>query len=246
MSFKEGIALVTGASRGIGREIALCLAEKGMNVIVNYNTYMQGAEEVVSIIKEKGRNAVALQADVSVNSEVKRMIEKGVNTFGSIDALINNAGVHLGGKIHELPLEVWDKVIKVCLYGTFNCCRCIVPHMIKREFGRIINISSVVGEHGYPGDAAYGAAKAGLIGFSKSLAREVASHGITVNVLIPGLVITEMTKALSDKNIEKIKASIPLGRLCEGQDVAEMVAFLIDKGNNITGSIFHVDGGMAM
>jgi 3-oxoacyl-[acyl-carrier protein] reductase len=246
MNFKERTALITGASRGIGREIALCLAEKGMNVIVNYNTNVQGADEVVSIIKKKGGKALTLQADVSVYSEVSQMVERGIKAFSSIDALVNNAGVHIGGKVQNLSLENWDKVIKVSLYGTFNCCRCVVPNMIEQKFGCIINISAAVGERGYPGDTAYAAAKAGLIGFSKSLAREVAHHGITVNVVTPGFVDTDMTRALSEKVIVNLKTSIPLGRLCKGKDVAEMVAFLVDKGDNITGSIFHVDGGLTM
>lgn len=246
MIFKDRTALVTGASKGIGREIALCLAEKGMNVIVNYSTNAQGAEKLASIIKSKNRGVLIQQADVSIYSEVSRMVESGIKTFGSIDVLINNAGVHIGGKVQKLSLEDWDKVIRVCLYGVFNCCRCVVSNMIEQKSGCIVNISAPVGERGYPGDTAYAAAKAGIIGFSKSLAREVAHYGITVNVVTPGFVDTDMTKALSQKNIVNLKTSIPLGRLCEAQDVAEMVAFLIDKGDNITGSIFHVDGGLTL
>lgn len=243
---KGKTALVTGSSRGIGRAIALRLADEGINVIVNYRTREKEAMEVVSLIERKGGKAVAIQADVSVLREVEDMVSRGRDAFGPIEILVNNATIHRGGRVHKLSPEAWDIVIRSCLYGAYNCCHLVVPDMIQKGWGRIVNISSTVGERGYPGDAAYGAAKAGLIGFTKSLARELAGNGVTVNVVMPGFVLTEMTQALTPKNIEGIRASIPLGRLCEPEEVAEMVAFLVCKGDHITGSVHHVDGGIGI
>jgi 3-oxoacyl-[acyl-carrier protein] reductase len=239
-------ALVTGSSRGIGRAIALRLAGEGANVIVNFRSREQEAQEVVSKIRAMNGNALACRADVSVFAEVEAMVQDASRTVGPIDILVNNATTHRGRKVEKLPLEDWDLVIKSCLYGAFHCTRCVVPSMKDRKWGRIINISSSVGERGYPGDSAYGAAKAGILGFTKSLARELARDGINVTAVIPGFVLTEMTRSLSPANIELIKASIPLGKLCEPEDVAEVVAFLAAKGHNITGSIHHVDGGISI
>jgi len=239
-------ALVTGSSRGIGRAIALRLAQEGARVVVNYRTRGVEGAETVSRIREKGGSAMACRADVSDYAQVEAMVREAADTFGPIDILVNNATIHRGRKIEKLPLEHWDLVIRSCLYGAFHCTRCVVPSMKERKWGRIVNISSTVGERGFPGDTAYGAAKAGLIGFTKSLARELAPHGITVTAVMPGFVLTEMTRALAPANIEAIKASIPLGKLCEPEDVAEMVAFLVAKGDHITGSIHHVDGGLGI
>ncbi len=239
-------ALVTGSSRGIGRAIAIRLAEEGANLIVNYRSREKEAVEVVSRIKAMGRKALACRADVSDIEEVDAMVLEATRTLGPIDVLVNNATVHRGRKVEKLPSEDWDLVIKSCLYGAFHCTRCVVPSMKERKWGRIINISSSVGERGYPGDSAYGAAKAGLLGFTKSLAREMARDGIMVTAVIPGFVVTEMTSSLSPDNIELIKATIPVGKLCEPEDVAEMVTFLASKGHNITGSIHHVDGGLSI
>lgn len=246
MGLKGRAALVTGSSRGIGRAIAVRLAEEGAKVIVNFRSREKEAQEVVSHIQEKGGKAVACRADVSRFEEVDAMVQEATQSVGPIDILVNNATIHRGRKVEKLPLEDWDLVIKSCLYGAFHCARCVVPSMKERKWGRIINISSSVGERGYPGDSAYGAAKAGILGFTKSLARELARHGVTVTAVIPGFVLTEMTKSLSADNIEIIKASIPVGELCEPEDVAEVVAFLASKGHNITGSIHHVDGGIGI
>ena len=246
MGLKGRTALVTGSSRGIGRAIAVRLAEEGANVIVNFRSREKEAQEVVSHIQGKGGKAIACRADVSRFEEVDAMVQEATRSVGPIDILVNNATIHRGRKIEKLPLEDWDLVIKSCLYGAFHCTRCVVPSMKERKWGRIINISSSVGERGYPGDSAYGAAKAGILGFTKSLARELARHGVTVTAVIPGFVLTEMTKSLSADNIELIKASIPVGELCEPEDVAEVVAFLASKGHNITGSIHHVDGGIGI
>ncbi len=239
-------ALVTGSSRGIGRAIAIRLAEEGADLIVNFRSREKEAEEVVARIEGMGRKALSCRADVSNFEEVEAMVEEATGILGPIDVLVNNATVHRGRKVEKLPVEDWDLVIKSCLYGAFHCTRSVVPSMKARKWGRIINISSSVGERGYPGDSAYGAAKAGLLGFTKSLAREMARDGITVTAVIPGFVVTEMTSSLSQDNIELIKATIPVGKLCEPEDVAEVVCFLAAKGHNITGSIHHVDGGLSI
>jgi len=239
-------ALVTGSSRGIGRAIAIRFAEAGAKVAVNYRVREKEASEVVAIIDAKGGRALACRADVSRYDEVAAMVEDVKRELGPIDILVNNATIHRGRKVEKLPLEDWDLVIKSCLYGAFHCTRCVVPSMKERGWGRIVNISSGVGERGYPGDTAYGAAKAGLLGFTKSLSRELAPYRITVNAVMPGFVLTEMTGSLTSENIELIRQSIPLGKLCEPEDVAEMVAFLVAKGSNVTGSIHHVDGGLAI
>ena len=239
-------ALVTGSSRGIGRAIAIRFAEAGAKVAVNYRVRQKEASEVVAIIDAKGGRALACRADVSRYDEVAAMVEDVKRELGPIDILVNNATIHRGRKVEKLPLEDWDLVIKSCLYGAFHCTRCVVPSMKERGWGRIVNISSGVGERGYPGDTAYGAAKAGLLGFTKSLSRELAPYRITVNAVMPGFVLTEMTGSLTSENIELIRQSIPLGKLCEPEDVAEMVAFLVAKGSNVTGSIHHVDGGLAI
>jgi 3-oxoacyl-[acyl-carrier protein] reductase len=246
MGLEGRTALVTGSSRGIGRAIAVRLAEEGAKVIVNFRSRDKEAQEVVSKIQEKGGKAIACRADVSRFEEVDAMVQEATQRVGPIDILVNNATIHRGRKVEKLPLEDWDLVIKSCLYGAFHCTRCAVPSMKERKWGRIINISSSVGERGYPGDSAYGAAKAGILGFTKSLARELARDGVTVTAVIPGFVLTEMTKSLSADNIELIKASIPVGKLCEPEDVAEVVAFLASKGHNITGSVHHVDGGVGI
>lgn len=246
MGLEGRTALVTGSSRGIGRAIALRLSEEGANVIVNYRSRQKEASEVVSQIEARGGKALAVRADVSCFEQVDAMVQEAAQALGAIDVLVNNATIHRGRKVEKLPLEDWDVVIKSCLYGAFHCTRCVVPSMKERKWGRIINISSSVGERGYPGDSAYGAAKAGILGFTRSLARELARDGITVTAVIPGFVVTEMTSSLSPANIELIKASIPVGKLCEPEDVAEVVAFLASKGHNITGSVHHVDGGISI
>lgn len=174
MDLKKKVALVTGASRGIGRSIAIDLARGGARVIVNYRSRLEAADEVVKEIETAGSEAISVKADVANEDEVKSMVNLAMKKMGSIDILVNNAALHRGGRIQKLPPEDWDLVINSVLKGTFNCCRYVVPLMVGKEWGRIINISSNVGLHGYPGDTAYGAAKAGLIGFTKSLAKEVA------------------------------------------------------------------------
>jgi 3-oxoacyl-[acyl-carrier protein] reductase len=242
------VALVTGAARGIGRAIAIDLAAHGADVIVNYRTRQDAAEEVAQNIRESGSEAMIVKADVANEQEVKSMVDQATQKFGGIDILVNNAAIHRGGRVQKLPSEDWDLVINSILKGTFNCCRYVVPFMVERGWGRIVNISSVAGLHGYSGDTAYGSAKAGLIGFTKSLAKEVAKKGITANVVIPGYLQTDMTSVLFDTE-EKIHYAIqmiPLGRPGKPEEIAELISFLAFKGSYITGEVIRVDGGMGM
>jgi 3-oxoacyl-[acyl-carrier protein] reductase len=242
------VALVTGAARGIGRAIAIDLAREGAKVIVNYRSRPDAAEEVVNVIHGMGVEAISIKADVSDDSEVRSMVDLAARKMGGIDILVNNATIHRGGRVQKLPPDDWDVVMNSALKGAFHCCRHVVPLMVEKGWGRIINISSYAGLHGYPGDTAYGAAKAGLIGFTKSLAKEVARKQITANAVIPGFLQTDMTAPLFATE-EKIKSEIeriPLGRPGKLEEVAELVSFLAFKGSYITGAVLLVDGGMGM
>jgi 3-oxoacyl-[acyl-carrier protein] reductase len=193
-----------------------------------------------------GRRALPIQADVAEAAEVERMAAEAVEAFGHIDILVNNATLHRGRRVEKLPESDWDAVIDSCLKGAYHCCRHLVPQMRARSRGRIINISSSVGLIGWPGDTAYAAAKSGLIGFTRSLAKEVAADGITANVVMPGYIRTDMTAALTPKNIEHMLSLIPLGRAGEPEDVAEVVTFLAAAGAYVTGAVYVVDGGMSL
>jgi 3-oxoacyl-[acyl-carrier protein] reductase len=246
MKLQGKVALVTGASRGIGRAIALDLAAAGASVAINYVQRTDAADEVKTAITTQGQDALAVRADVARAEDVERLVTQVLAHFGHIDILVNNATIHRGRLVHKLPEADWNAVIDSCLKGTYHCCQHIVPHMIARRSGRIINISSAVGLVGWPGDTAYGAAKAGLIGFTRSLAKEVARYGITANVVAPGYIRTDMTAALTPKNIEHMLALIPLGRAGEPEDVAEVVTFLAALGSYVTGAVYVVDGGMSL
>ena len=237
---------MSGASRGIGRAIALDLAVHGADVVVNYATRLDAAETVCQAIRAMGRRALPLQADVAEATEVAHMVAEALATFGRIDILVNNATLHRGRRVEKLPESDWNAVIDSCLKGAYHCCRHVVPQMRAQGGGRIINISSSVGLIGWPGDTAYGAAKAGLIGFTRSLAKEVAPDGITANVVMPGYIRTDMTAALTPKNIEHMLSLIPLGRAGEPEDVAEVVTFLAMAGAYVTGAVYVVDGGMSL
>lgn len=240
-------ALVTGASRGIGRSIALQLASEGYNVAVNYAGNKEKAEEVVSEIKELGVDAFAIQANVANGDEVKAMIKEVVAQFGAIDVLVNNAGITRDNLLMRMKEQEWDDVIDTNLKGTFNCIQKVTPQMLRQRSGTIINLSSVVGAVGNPGQANYVATKAGVIGLTKSAARELASRGITVNAVAPGFIVSDMTDALNDDLKEQMLQQIPLARFGQDTDIANTVAFLAsDKAKYITGQTIHVNGGMYM
>lgn len=240
------IAIVTGASRGIGRAIALDLAAHGAHVVVNYVSRSDAAADVCASIRAQGQQAIAVQADVALANDVERMVANTLAHFGRLDILVNNATLHRGRLVHKLPEQDWNAVIDSCLKGAYHCCQQVVPHMTAQQSGRIINISSTVGVIGWPGDTAYGAAKSGLIGFTRSLAKEVAAYGVTANVVVPGYIHTDMTAALTTKNIEDMLSLIPLRRAGKPEDVAEVVTFLAAAGSYVTGATYLVDGGMSL
>ncbi|HHM3723900.1 3-oxoacyl-[acyl-carrier-protein] reductase [Staphylococcus aureus] len=240
-------ALVTGASRGIGRSIALQLAEEGYNVAVNYAGSKEKAEAVVEEIKAKGVDSFAIQANVADADEVKAMIKEVVSQFGSLDVLVNNAGITRDNLLMRMKEQEWDDVIDTNLKSVFNCIQKATPQMLRQRSGAIINLSSVVGAVGNPGQANYVATKAGVIGLTKSAARELASRGITVNAVAPGFIVSDMTDALSDELKEQMLTQIPLARFGQDTDIANTVAFLAsDKAKYITGQTIHVNGGMYM
>ena len=247
MQIEGKIAFVTGASRGIGRAIALTLAEAGADVAVNYAGNAAAAEEVAAEIRKMGRRALILQGDVSQTDSAASMLDAVVAEFGRCDILVNNAGITRDGLLMRMKEEDWDAVLNTNLKGVFNCTKAALKYMMKQRSGKIVNIASVVGIMGNAGQANYAAAKAGCIGFTKSVAKEVASRGITVNAVAPGLIATDMTSVLPDKVIEEMAAGIPLKRAGQPVDVAKAVLFLVsDDAAYITGQTLNVDGGMVM
>ena len=244
---KGKVAVVTGAAKGIGRAIALRLAKEGADIVINYRTNSDSLSELVSEIESFGSKVITVRGDVSVFEDAKNIMKKAVDTFGRIDVLVNNAGITRDGLILRMKEEDFDKVIEVNLKGAFNCIRHVSPIMVKKRSGKIINISSVVGITGNSGQVNYSAAKAGIIGVTKSVARELGSRGINVNAVAPGFIKTSMTEALSDKLKENTLNSIPLKRFGTVDDVASVVAFLASKDSDyITGQVINIDGGMVM
>lgn len=241
------VALVTGASRGIGRAIALALAEGGADVAVNYAGSEAAAAETAKAVEAAGRRALLVKADVGKPAEFDEMVKKVVDTFGKIDVLVNNAGITRDNLIMRMKEEEFDQVIETNLKGVFNGIKAVTRQMMKQRSGRIINISSVVGALGNPGQANYVAAKAGVIGLTKAAARELASRGITVNCVAPGFIRTDMTDKLADEQKEQIMGQIPLAKLGEPEDIAAAVRFLAsDAASYMTGQTVHIDGGMYM
>ncbi|WP_368293275.1 3-oxoacyl-[acyl-carrier-protein] reductase [Dehalobacter sp. TBBPA1] len=243
---KGKTAVVTGASRGIGRAIALKLAEQGANIAVNYVSSEQEGLKLAQEIENLGGRALVLKADVSVFSEAEQLIAMAKAEFGTIDILVNNAGITRDGLLMRMSEDDFDRVVEVDLKGVFNCTRHAVPIMVKQRSGRIVNITSVVGILGNAGQVNYAAAKAGVIGLTKSLAKEIGSRNITVNAVAPGFIETDMTSGLSDKVRELTKESIALKRFGKPENIADTVLFLAsDAGEYITGQVISVDGGMA-
>ena len=241
----QQVALVTGASRGIGAVIACRLAQAGIRVGVNYNSSEKAAKQVVEDIIAAGGEAFLVEGDVSLEEPAAAAVKKAFDRWGRIDILVNNAGIHRDRLLVRMASEDWDQVMDVNLKGAFLCTKYIMPHLLKQRRGRIVNISSVVGLSGNPGQANYAAAKAGLIGFTKSVAREVASRNITVNALAPGFITTGMAQDLPEETQNQILSRIPMGRFGVPEDVAEAVQFLCSEGAGyITGQVLTIDGGL--
>ena len=244
---KDKVAIVTGGTRGIGRAIALKLADHGANIVINYRNSDKEAEELKAILEEKGVKVLTVKCDISNFQDSKNLMDKCKEVFGKIDILVNNAGITKDTLIMRMKEEDFDSVIDVNLKGTFNCAKHASAIMLKQRFGKIINMTSVVGIAGNAGQVNYAASKAGVIGLTKSLAKELGSRGITVNAVAPGFINTDMTASLSEKVKEEASKNIPLKRLGDPEDVANLVGFLAsDAANYITGQVINVDGGMVM
>lgn len=244
---KDKVAIVTGGTRGIGRAIALKLADKGANIVINYRNSDKEAEELKAILEEKGVKVLTVKCDISNFEDSKNLMNKCKEVFGKIDILVNNAGITKDTLIMRMKEQDFDSVIDVNLKGTFNCAKHASAIMLKQRFGKIINMTSVVGIAGNAGQVNYAASKAGVIGLTKSLAKELGSRGITVNAVAPGFINTDMTASLSEKVKEEASKNIPLKRLGDPEDVANLVGFLAsDAANYITGQVINVDGGMVM
>lgn len=247
LSLENRVAIVTGGSRGIGRAVALELAARGASVVVNYNSSPGRAGEVVQEIEAAGGKAAAFQADVSSFEAAGHLVKFAVETFGDLHILVNNAGITRDMVIMMMPEADWDAVIDTNLKSTFNCSKAAAKHMMRKRYGRIVNIASVAGQMGNPGQTNYSASKGGQIAFTKALAREVAARNITVNAVAPGFVETEILDAMPEGTLEAALKLVPLARTAQPAEIGYAVAFLAsDQAGYITGQVLAVDGGMAM
>lgn len=247
MDLKNKIAIVTGGATGIGREISLKLASYGATVVINYNSSNESAEKLVAEIKKMGTDALAIQANISMFNDAQKLIDTTIEKFGRVDILVNNAGVTKDSLILRMKEEDFDKVIAVNLKGTWNCCKHVAKYMSKQRSGKIVNVSSVVGIMGNIGQSNYCASKAGVIGLTKSLARELAKRNVCVNAVAPGFIQTKMTESLSEEIRKEYERNIPLDRLGTGEDVSNLVSFLSSNlSDYITGQVINCDGGLVM
>ena len=247
MTKKRRVALITGGSRGIGKAIVLQLARDRVKVAVNYKANQQAADSVVEEVMGMGGEAVAVQGDVSNRSDVEKMMKKAVDSLGSIDILVNNAGIIHDSLLMRMSEEVWDNVINTNLKGAYYCTKAVLSSMVRQRWGRIINVVSVVGIEGNPGQSNYAASKAGLIAFSRSIAKEVAARGITVNAVAPGYISTEIVDDLAPKFKDLVLSRIPQDRFGSVEDVSNLVGFLAgDKAGYITGEVIRIDGGIEL
>jgi acetoacetyl-CoA reductase len=246
VELKNKVAIVTGGSRGIGAAISEELAKNGVNVVINYNSNSAAADQKVAELKELGVDAYAVQADVSKSEDAKRLVEAAIEKFGQLDILVNNAGITRDSTFKKLSEEDWREVIDVNLNSVYNTTSVALPHLTEAEAGRIINISSIIGQFGGFGQTNYAAAKAGLIGFTKSLALETAKTNLTVNAICPGYIGTEMVAAIPEKVLDGLKAKIPQKRLGKPEEIAKGVVFLCKDGDYITGQQLNINGGIYM
>ena len=244
---KGKCAVITGASRGIGKCIATKFAKEGANVVINYRNNEEEALKVKQELEDLGSQVLVVKADVSELEQAENLIKEAKKEFGRVDILVNNAGITKDNLIIRMKEEDFDSVIKTNLKGAFNCLKAVTPIMLKQKYGKLVNMASVVGVVGNPGQVNYCASKAGLIGMTKSLAKEIGSRNITVNAIAPGFIDTDMTKILSDDQKKKILSQIPLNKFGNVEDIANVALFLGSENSNyITGQVIHVDGGMAM
>lgn len=243
--FKDQVVLVTGGTRGIGREICRTFAEKGAKIVVNYTSSVTQAQALVEALNESGTEAIAIQGDVSKAADAERITAETISAFGRIDVLVNNAGITKDNLLIRMKESDWDEVMAVNLKGTFLMSKAVGKLMLKQRSGVIVNLTSVVGIMGNAGQANYSASKAGVIGFTKSIAKEFAPRGIRVNAVAPGFILTDMTNVLSEDVVAHFEKSIPLGRPGTPEDIAKVVCFLSSQESAyITGQVIHVDGGM--
>ncbi len=247
MSIQNKVALITGGSRGIGRAVSLRLASDGVKLAINYKSDRKSADLVVGLVKEMGVEALSVQADVSDSSQVDVMVDQVVSEFGNVDILVNNAGIIHDSLLMRMSEDVWDEVLNTNLKGTYNCTKAVLRYMVRQRWGRVINVVSVVGIEGNPGQSNYAASKAGVIAFSRSIAKEVASRNITVNSVAPGYISTEIVADLNPEFKELILSRIPQNKFGTVEDVSNMVGYLAsEEANYITGEVIRVDGGIEL